>query len=784
MLGCDSMAQKNSMPLVITRGIVIFPQMMVNFDAGREKSVKAIENAMEKDQKICLVSQKDITVDNPNKDDIYSVGITATIKQIIKMPGRTARVLVEGEKRVELSDVFLEDGAFYADTQPFKFERNYNAAENEAMTRELKNSLEEYFNLNPKMNADNFLSLMKMDNMEELTDIIASNIPFDTEAKQNILSAPSLYERVEKTISAIKNEIEIIKIETKLLEKVKSNIDKHQKEYYLREQMKAIRSELGYDDEDEDDEVNEYKEKIESLVIPETSKEKLMKELRRFSKMPPMSSESVVLRTYLDYALELPWNIKTEEHFDIKKAEEILNANHYGLEKVKERVLEFLAVRKLTDSPNCPILCFVGPPGVGKTSIAKTIAEALGRKYVRISLGGLHDEADIRGHRKTYIGAMPGRIIFAISQAKSKNPLILLDEIDKVGRDMRGDPQAALLEVLDNEQNHSFRDHYLEIDFDLSDVLFITTANTLETVSRPLLDRMEIIEIGGYTEDEKVNIAEKYLIKREIEKNGLLKKKFSIKEDAVRDIINYYTREAGVRNLEKNIGSVCRKSAKNFLYENKRSITVSSKNLDKFLGVKKYSFDFMNENDEIGVCRGLAWTAVGGDTLSIEVNIMPGSGKIELTGMLGDVMKESAFAGMSYIRSHSKEFKLPKDFHKENDVHIHVPEGAVPKDGPSAGITMATAIISAVTNRPVRRDIAMTGEITSRGRVLPIGGLKEKSLAAYRAGIRTIIIPEGNKKDLEEIPENIKSEIKFVTVSNMDLVLKTALLPKEKKGGK
>lgn len=780
----DNMNYDRPIPLIITRGLVIFPHMIVNFDVGREKSIKALENAMANDQYICLAAQKDVSQDDPSEADIYMTGTVASIKQIMKMPGKTARVLVEGYDRAVIKNVILENGFYNADIAPFETDE-MTPAEEKAYLRELRSAFEEYFANNPKLNAESFMSMMEIDDPLTLADIICSNLPLDLDKKQQILESTSSCGRIQTLIAGIRSEIEIMTVEKKLSAKVKENIDRHQKEYYLREQARVIREELGEDDSAAS-EADEYKAKLAELKIPKQAKEKIAKEIGRMSKMPPMSSEAVVIRTYLDYVTELPWNKKTRERFNIKKAEEILDNDHYGLEKVKERVLEYLAVRKLSKGSTCPILCFVGPPGVGKTSVAKSIASALGRRYVRISLGGIHDEADIRGHRKTYIGSMPGRIIAALKQAESKNPLILLDEIDKVGHDMRGDPQAALLEVLDSEQNHAFRDHYLEVDFDLSDIMFITTANSLETVSRPLLDRMEIIEIGGYTEDEKVHIAEKYLIPREIEKNGLADRKVEIKTDAVHDIINYYTREAGVRNLEKQIGAVCRKAAKSILYEKRRSITVTSKNLNKYLGIKRYSFDMMNEHDEVGVARGLAWTSVGGDTLSIEVNVMPGTGKIELTGMLGDVMKESAMAAISYIRSRSEEFKLPEDFHKSNDIHIHVPEGATPKDGPSAGITMACALISALTGRAVRKDVAMTGEITTRGRVLPIGGLKEKSLAAYRAGIRTVIIPEKNKKDLEDIPENVRGEIKFVPAAYMDAVIKTALSKdiSHKKGAK
>ena len=618
------------------------------------------------------------------------------------------------------------------------------------------------------------MTVGEIDNISQVSDIIANNIPLKLEQKQEILSEFHSLRRIEKLLQIISQETEILEIEKDINSKVRKQIDKVQKEYYLREQMKAIQTELG-DKEGVTGEVEEYKSKIEGAGFPEEVEKKVLKELDRLLKTPQGSAEGSVIRTYLDWIFDLPWNKETEEIIDINNAQEILEQDHYGLKKVKERIIEYLAVQKLKNSLKGPILCLVGPPGVGKTSIAKSIAKALNRNYVRISLGGVKDESEIRGHRRTYVGSMPGRILAAIKQAGSNNPLILLDEIDKMSNDFRGDPASAMLEVLDSEQNFSFRDHYLELPFNLSNVLFLTTANSLETVPRPLLDRMEVIELSSYTEEDKANIAMKYLLPKQIELHGITHKNLKIDEETIRDVINYYTREAGVRNLEREIGTICRKVAKTIVSENKRVITVSRNNLEKYLGIKKYRFDFANENDEIGIATGMAWTPVGGVTLSIEVNIMQGNGKLELTGHLGDVMKESAKAAISYIRSMSKELKINEDFYEKNDIHIHVPEGATPKDGPSAGITLATAMVSALSGIPVDRKVAMTGEITLRGRVLPIGGLKEKVLAAHRAGIETIILPIDNKKDIDDIPENVRNSLKFICAADMKTVLKNAL---------
>ena len=766
----------NYIPVVPMRGMVLFPHMVLNFDAARDMSVKALEAAVASDSIVFLTAQKDINKEKPEIEDLYDVGTVAVINQVMRMPGGVIRVIVKGLRRGIISDSAF-DGAFlkaqiqeYDETLEDYTEKT---PVREAYKRRLKKTYEEYFSQNPKLTADNFMLVMSMESLGELCDTVAAGVDMGVETKQNLLETFDVCERVETLIIALQNQFEVLKIEQQIARKVKERIDKNQREYYLREQLHVIQDELG-DGDSLKAEVKEATEKIKKLKTSKETKEKLLKEVDRFSKMAPSSSESSVLRNYLDTVLEMPWNKLSKESFDIKKAEDALNRDHYGLEKVKERVMEYLAVRQMTKGKNGTILCFVGPPGVGKTSVAKSIAGALGRKYVRISLGGIHDESDIRGHRKTYIGAMEGRIMAAMKEAKTKNPLILLDEIDKMGGDYKGDPSAALLEVLDYEQNSTFRDHYLEVPFDLSQVLFITTANTLDTVSRPLLDRMEIIELSGYTSNEKFYIAKDYLVKKSLKNNGLDEKQLIISDSVIKSVIEHYTREAGVRKLEGQIGKICRKAAKQLLESGKKSIRVTEKNLPDYLGKKRYNFDMMNKRDEIGIARGLAWTSVGGETLSIEVNVMPGTGKTELTGKLGDVMKESAKAAISYIRANSKTLGISENFHKTKDIHIHVPEGAVPKDGPSAGITMATAVVSALTKNPVRNDIAMTGEITLRGRVLPIGGLKEKSMAAYRAGITDIIIPEDNRPDIDDVPPEIRKKINFIPANNMDTVLENA----------
>ncbi len=766
----------NYIPVVPMRGMVLFPHMVLNFDAARDMSVKALEAAVASDSIVFLTAQKDINKEKPEIEDLYDVGTVAVINQVMRMPGGVIRVIVKGLRRGIISDSAF-DGAFlkaqiqeYDETLEDYTEKT---PVREAYKRRLKKTYEEYFSQNPKLTADNFMLVMSMESLGELCDTVAAGVDMGVETKQNLLETFDVCERVETLIIALQNQFEVLKIEQQIARKVKERIDKNQREYYLREQLHVIQDELG-DGDSLKAEVKEATEKIKKLKTSKETKEKLLKEVDRFSKMAPSSSESSVLRNYLDTVLEMPWNKLSKESFDIKKAEDALNRDHYGLEKVKERVMEYLAVRQMTKGKNGTILCFVGPPGVGKTSVAKSIAGALGRKYVRISLGGIHDESDIRGHRKTYIGAMEGRIMAAMKEAKTKNPLILLDEIDKMGVDYKGDPSAALLEVLDYEQNSTFRDHYLEVPFDLSQVLFITTANTLDTVSRPLLDRMEIIELSGYTSNEKFYIAKDYLVKKSLKNNGLDEKQLIISDSVIKSVIEHYTREAGVRKLEGQIGKICRKAAKQLLESGKKSIRVTEKNLPDYLGKKRYNFDMMNKRDEIGIARGLAWTSVGGETLSIEVNVMPGTGKTELTGKLGDVMKESAKAAISYIRANSKTLGISENFHKTKDIHIHVPEGAVPKDGPSAGITMATAVVSALTKNPVKNDIAMTGEITLRGRVLPIGGLKEKSMAAYRAGITDIIIPEDNRPDIDDVPPEIRKKINFIPANNMDTVLENA----------
>lgn len=760
-------------PVIPMRGMVVFPYMTLNFDAGRDVSIKAVQDAVENSSLIFLVSQKDADTENPTIDDVHTIGTVAKIKQVMNMPNGATRVVVGGIRRGAIREVVSTTPFFRAVIEEFDEFYDEGSTIQEAYKSRLKKAYEEYFAQSPRLSAENYMSVMSIDNMGRLCDSIAAEIDLKLEIKQELLCELDIYKRIEKLIVAIHNRLQVMQLERKISHKVKEQIDKNQKEYYLREQLKVIQDELG-DKDGLSAEVKEYSDKINKIKAAKEVKDKLKKEVDRFAKMSPQSAESTVLRSYLDTVLELPWNKSTKETFEISDASKILDEDHYGLEKVKERILEYLSVRHFTNGKNGTILCLVGPPGVGKTSVSKSIARALNRKYVRVSLGGIHDEADIRGHRKTYIGAMEGRIIAAVKEAKVKNPLILLDEVDKMGTDYKGDPSAALLEVLDYEQNGSFRDHYIEVPFDLSQVMFITTANTLDTISRPLLDRMEIIEISGYTNEEKFNIAKNYLVEKSLDKTGLTSKQITITDTALRDIITYYTREAGVRKLEGQIESLCRKAAKTLLEENKKSVRITVKNLADYLGKRRYHIELKNKSDQIGIVRGLAWTEVGGTTLSVEVNVMAGSGKVELTGKLGDVMQESAKTAISYIRSRADELDIANDFHKTKDIHIHVPEGAVPKDGPSAGITMATALVSALTDKPVRNDIAMTGEITLRGRVLPIGGLKEKSLAAYQAGINDIIIPSENKPDIDDIPSEIREKLNFIPADNMDAVLKNA----------
>ncbi|NLP13508.1 MAG: endopeptidase La [Clostridium sp.] len=773
--------KKQVLPLLPLRGLTVFPYMILHFDVGRVKSIKALEEAMINNQLIFLVTQKDARDDLPGTDDIYTIGTISRVKQLLKLPGDTIRVLVEGISRAEVCEFTQIEPFFMAEVEEKIYvEQDENKAEIEALKRRVLSIFEEYSKLNNRISPETVLSVMNIEDPEQLADIITSNLILKVEQKQEILNEFQPRLRLEKLLETLIREIDIMQIERDINIKVRKQIDKTQKEYYLREQLKAIQNELG-DKEGITGEVEEYKRKLAEGNFGEEVEKKVLKELDRLLKMPSGSAEGSVIRTYLDWILDLPWNKKTEEIIDLNRSQEILDEDHYGLEKVKERVIEYIAIRKLKNDLKGPILCLAGPPGVGKTSIAKSIARALNRNYVRMSLGGVRDEAEIRGHRRTYVGAMPGRIISALKQAGSKNPLILLDEIDKMSSDFRGDPASAMLEVLDSEQNFAFRDHYLELPFDLSDVLFITTANNLDTVPRPLLDRMEVIPISSYTEEEKVNIAIKYLFPKQIKEHGFKKSNLIVDEKTVRELINCYTREAGVRGLERQIASICRKVAKKLVSTKQKTVKVTTTTLEKYLGAKKYKYDKANEKDEIGVATGLAWTPVGGDTLSIEITLMDGNGKLELTGQLGDVMKESARAAMSYIRSRAELFGIEKDFHSKYDIHIHVPEGAIPKDGPSAGITLATAMVSALTDTPVRRNVAMTGEITLRGRVLPIGGLKEKVLAAHRAGIDTIIIPADNKKDLDDIPDNVRKKIKFVIAEKMETVLDAALINKTNK---
>ena len=757
-------------PAVALRGMAILPGMVAHFDVSRNRSVRALEAAMMDDQMVFLVTQKNVEKEDPELEDLYTVGIIAVIKQVIKMQNNVVRVLVEGETRARLLSMEQEE-CLLAEVEPLQRDEELMAVEiQEAMLRGIRETFTRYCMLNPKPGKELARQMIEITDLDKLLDHIGNNLPVGYEQKQRILEANSLQERYETLMIILLNEINIIQIKTEFQTKVKEKVDKNQKEYILREQMKLIREELGEDNTIS--EAEHYQEETNKLEADSEVKEKLEKEIERFKSVSINSSESAVIRGYIETLLELPWNKVSKDNRNLEDAERILDEDHYGMEKVKERMLEFLAVRNLTKKGDSPIICLVGPPGTGKTSIAKSVARALDKKYVRISLGGVRDEAEIRGHRKTYVGAMPGRIANGLKNAGVKNPLMLLDEIDKISTDYKGDTASALLEVLDSEQNSKFRDHYVELPLDLSEVLFIATANSLQTIPKPLLDRMEIIEVSSYTENEKAHIAREHLIAKQMEKNGLKEGQISISDRALERLIRGYTREAGVRNLERKIGEICRKAARVIYQENKRSVKVSENGLEKLLGKEKYNY----ESDEIGIVRGLAWTSVGGDTLQIEVNIMPGKGEFQLTGQLGDVMKESAKAGISYIRSVSGEYQIGKEFFQEWDIHIHIPEGAVPKDGPSAGITMATAMLSAITKRRVRKDVAMTGEITLRGRVLPIGGLKEKILAAKNAGIKTVCVPKKNEPDVAEIAQEIKKGLEIVFVENMEQVLKAALV--------
>jgi ATP-dependent Lon protease len=767
--------ETRSLPMVALRGLTIMPEMIVHFDVSRERSIAAIQQAMVEEQEIFLVAQKSIETENPGQDDVYETGTVASVKQLIKLSKKVVRVLVEGKnravlKKIEETDPYLRAEVEVLEEQEITIPDDLNA---EAMMRGLKEIITEYAAKNGKISKESVAEILDITDLKRLVNEVAANIPLKYKDQQELLEELDFWSRYEKLSLKLVNEMQIMEIKEELQRKVKSKVDKHQKEYLLREQLKVIREELGEDTTFSD--ADEFEEACSKLDAPEEVKEKLHKEIGRFKNTIGSQAENGVIRTYIETILEMPWNKRAEDNTDINYAKEVLEADHYGLEQVKERILEFLAVRTLTQKGESPILCLVGPPGTGKTSIAKSLARSLKKPFVRISLGGVRDEAEIRGHRKTYVGAMPGRIANGIRTAGVKNPVLLLDEIDKVSTDYKGDTFSALLEVLDSEQNSKFRDHYLEVPLDLSEVTFITTANTLQTIPRPLLDRMEIIEITSYTENEKLHIAIEHLIPKQLEKHGITDEQLSFSKKAIWKIAHNYTKEAGVRQLEREIGNICRKAAKELLTTEKEKITVTDRNLHKFLGKEKYSYQMANAAPEVGIVRGLAWTSVGGDTLQIEVNVMPGKGEIMLTGQLGDVMKESARAGISYIRSVSKKYAIAEDFFEKHDIHVHIPEGAVPKDGPSAGITMATAMLSAVTGKKVRADLAMTGEITLRGRVLPIGGLKEKLLAAKNAGIQTVLIPKENTADVEELSSEITKGLEIIPVETMEEVLKKAL---------
>lgn len=773
----DMEMQERALPLLPLRGILVFPYMVIHLDVGRERSVKAIDEAMLSNRQIFLVTQKEAQTDEPMEDDIYHVGTVAEIKQLLKLPGGTLRVLVEGLHRGKIKKFLSVEPFMKVVVEEYR-EVYEKTAEIEALMRNVISQFEEYVKTGKKIPPETALSIVSIEEPGRLADLIASHINLRVPDKQAVLEAFDVKKRLEVLAEILCREIEVIELEKRISLRVRKQMEKTQKEYYLREQIKAIQKELGEKDERQA-EVEELREQIAKANFPKEVEEKALKEVERLEKMPPMVAEAVVVRNYIDWLLALPWSKETRDRLNLEKAEQILEAEHYGLEKPKERILEYLAIRKLATKMRGPILCFVGPPGVGKTSLARSIAHALGRKFVRISLGGVRDEAEIRGHRRTYVGALPGRIIQGMRQAGTKNPVFLLDEVDKLSSDFRGDPSAALLEVLDAEQNHSFSDHYIEIPFDLSKVMFITTANVEYNIPRPLLDRMEVIRIPGYTEEEKVQIAVRHLIPKQLREHGLKERHLQISENAIRGIIRQYTREAGVRNLEREIATICRKTAREVVKNKDYQNRVSAAKLPALLGIPRYRYGTIEEENEVGVATGLAWTEVGGEVLSVEVSVLKGKGNIILTGKLGDVMKESAQAAFSYIRSRAAELGIPEDFYEKVDVHIHIPEGAIPKDGPSAGITMATALASALSGRPTRREVAMTGEITLRGRVLPVGGIKEKVLAAHRAGVKTVILPEENKKDLEEIPANVKRHLKFVLVKSMDEVLREALLPAE-----
>lgn len=765
------------LPLLALRGVLIFPSIVLHLDVGREKSITSLQSAMMGDQTIFLASQKEVAIENPEPKDIYRVGTVAKINQMIKLPNGTFRVLVEGLYRAEIVRYIDEEKEFNVEVKPLE-DIHGDPNEEEALMRQIIHQFEQYIKVSRKVTKETLATVQDVEEPSRLTYMVCSHLPIKVKDKQELLEIDDVNERMQHLLKIIANEKNVLDLERKIGKRVQTSMEQTQKEYYLREQLKAIQKELGESD-DKISEVARLKEKILERKMPEKVTETALKELERFERVPQTSSESAVIRNYLDWLISLPWTEKTEDTIEIKEAEKILNRDHYGLDKVKERILEYLAVQKLTKSIKGPILCLVGPPGVGKTSLAKSIAKSINRKFVRISLGGVRDEAEIRGHRRTYIGAMPGRIIQGMKRAGTINPVFLLDEIDKMSSDFRGDPASAMLEVLDPEQNHNFSDHYIEETYDLSSVMFVATANYVNNIPEPLLDRMEVITIAGYTEVEKLHIAKRHLIPKQLKENGLQKGNLQIRDDALQTIIREYTREAGVRGLERTIATLCRKAAKLIVSGKQKRVVVTKKRLEEFLGKPIYRYGRIEEEDQVGTATGLAYTPFGGDTLSIEVSHYPGKGELILTGKLGEVMRESAQAAFSYIRSRAEELKIPSDFPEKYDIHIHVPEGATPKDGPSAGITMATALVSALTGRAVRRDVGMTGEITLRGNVLPIGGLKEKSLSAHRAGIKKVIIPADNERDIDEIPESVRKDLTFIKVRHLDEVLKHALVEEE-----
>lgn len=763
------------LPLLPLRGLLVYPSMVLNLDVGRDKSVRALEHAMLEDQLLLLCTQSEVSIEEPSQDDIFRIGTIAKVRQMLRLPNNTIRVLVEGVERAEIVEYVPNEEFYEVQVHVLHEETSSDPSETEALMRMALTQFENYVQMSKKVSPETLASVTDIEEPGRMADVIASHLSIKLKDKQALLETVDSKARLHKLLELLNNESEVLEMEKKIGQRVKKQMEKTQKEYYLREQMKAIQKELG-DKEGRAGEAEELRTLLKELEAPDKVREKIGKEIDRLEKMPASSAEGSVIRNYIDWLLQIPWSQLSEDDLDLSKAESILEADHYGLEKPKERVLEYLAVQQLVKEMKGPILCLVGPPGVGKTSLARSIAKSLGRKFVRISLGGVRDEAEIRGHRRTYVGAMPGRIVQALKNAGTMNPVMLLDEIDKMASDFRGDPASALLEVLDPEQNNAFSDHFVELPIDLSKVLFVTTANAVHNIPRPLLDRMELLSLSGYTELEKLEIANRHLLPKQKEAHGLQANQLSIQEDSILKVIREYTREAGVRQLEQQLAALCRKAAKRIVSEQVEDIQIHAQQLSEYLGVARYRYGMAEQDDQIGTVTGLAWTEAGGDTLNIEVTVVPGSGKLQLTGKLGDVMKESAQAAFSYIRSKAAQWGLEPDFHEKLDIHVHVPEGAIPKDGPSAGITIATALVSAFTNRYVSKDVAMTGEITLRGRVLPIGGLKEKSLAALRAGIKTVLFPHDNERDLADIPDTVRQELTFIPVAHMDEVLQHALL--------